>query len=54
MADPKKRDIWRHSSKEKMGPEFSGLEGPRDFLVGILFLVLLIVVAMVIAFVMFG
>lgn len=54
MADSKKRDLWRNSSKRKMGPEFSGLEGPRDFLVGILFLVVLILVAMVIAFVAFG
>lgn len=54
MAEPKKRDIWRNSSKRKMGPELSGLEGPRDFLVGILFLVVLILVAMLIAFVAFG
>jgi hypothetical protein len=44
------RDAW----KNKMGPEFSGFERTRDFLVALLALAILIGVAMVIAFVAFG
>ena len=55
MASPKQPDgTERHSSNRKMGVEFSGLEGVRDFLVAFLFLAILIGVAMVIAFVAFG
>ena len=44
------RDAW----KRKMGPEFSGLERTRDFLVALAALVIFIGVAMVIAFIAFG
>jgi hypothetical protein len=55
MASPKQPDgTGRHSSNRKMGVEFSGLEGVRDFLVAFLFLAILMGVAMVIAFVAFG
>ena len=44
----------RNPWKRKMGVEFSGLQGPRDFLVGLLFVVLLVGAGMVIAFLSFG
>ena len=44
------RDAW----KRKMGPEFSGLERTRDFLVALAALAIFIGVAMVIAFIAFG
>ena len=44
----------QNSWKKKMGVELSGLEGTRDFLVALGFVLVMITVAMVIAFVMFG
>ena len=46
----KPRDTW----KNRIGVEFSGLERTRDFLIGIAFFVVLVVVAMLIAFFAFG
>ena len=49
--DPgKPRDPW----KRKMGPEFSGFERTRDFLVAIGFVAALIGAGMVIAYLSFG
>ena len=42
------------SWKTKMGVEFSGLEGTRDFFVALGFIVILITVGMVIAYMAFG
>jgi hypothetical protein len=42
------------SWKRKIGVEFSGLERPRDFVIAFAFLIAFILVAAVIAFVMFG
>jgi hypothetical protein len=47
---PRDADAW----KEKMGPEFSGLERTRDFLVALLFVAALVIVASVIAYLAFG
>ena len=44
------KDPW----KRKMGVGFSGLEHIRDFLVAFVFIVVLVGVAMMIAFIAFG
>ena len=55
MTSPKRPDDTpRNPWKRKMGVEFSGLEGPSDFLIAVVALALFIGVAMVIAFVAFG
>ena len=46
----KPRDTW----KRKMGPEFSGFERSRDFLVAIVAVGILIGLGMLIAFLSFG
>lgn len=46
----KERDPWRR----KMGAEFSGLEHARDFIVAFIFIAILVLVAMVIAYIAFG
>ena len=43
-------DSW----KGKIGAEFSGLERPRDFLIAFAFLTVFILIAALIAWVMFG
>lgn len=50
QPNPKERDSW----KRRMGVEFSGLERSRDFLVAFVFFVVFVIIAMVIAFIMFG
>lgn len=46
---PKPRSPW----KRKMGPEFSGLERPRDFLVAFTFVAILLGTAALLAFLAF-
>jgi hypothetical protein len=46
----RKQTSW----KTKMGVEFSGLEGTRDFLVAFGFVLILIIVGMLIAYITFG
>ena len=46
----KPRDQW----KRKMGPEFSGFERSRDFLIAILAVAALVGTGMVIAYIQFG
>ena len=50
QSSGKPRNPW----KRKMGPEFSGFERTRDFLVAIGFVAALIGVGMVIAYLSFG
>lgn len=50
QSSDKPRDTW----KRKMGPEFSGFERTRDFLVALMFVALLIGTGMVIAYLSFG
>lgn len=49
-----KRPADEQSWKRKIGVELSGLERPRDFVIAFAFLIGFILVAAVIAFVMFG
>jgi len=49
QPNPEERDAW----KQKMGVEFSGLERSRDFLVAFVFFAVFVIIAMVIAFLMF-